>query len=704
MITYQFGNILRAPGINGIRYLSLLTPLAVVIGGYFPGSVAAEELSNVVIYGEGYDNRSSLSAEEMLNRKGTYFSAAGGVSALPILNGMMSDRVKVQVDGAEISAACGNEMNPPLSYVSASQIVQADVVAGLSPVSMGGDNIAGVISISTINPHFSDSDSLSWQQGYVAGGFKSNSHTKTVATGAEVASRSVSVKYDGAWETADSYFDGNGDKVADTLYEAQNHALTAAYKDDKQLFAAKLSYQYIPYQGFPNQYMDMTDNTAYGVNTQYVRQFSNGELEARVNWHGVEHEMGFFSAEKSGTMPMETDGDDYSYQLHWTQLLGAGTQLQVGHEYFRFVLDDRWPAVPGSMMMGPQTYVNLNNAMRERIAVFAEMDQQLGTLWSLNYGVRYEQVNTDADEVSSYGSASMMMAADNAAADSFNAADRNKSDDLIDATVMATLQLSEQQKLQFGLAQKSRAPNLYERYSWGQTNMATTMIGWNGDGNGYIGDIDLKPEVAHTLSARYQLQTSDGTLQASVQPFYTDVDNYIDVDVAGTVASSGRNKLQFSNVDATLYGLDAGLAILLTDSAAAGQWQLDSRFNYTHGKRDDDKEPLYQLMPFNATLALSQQWGNVKNTLSWQWVDKKGRVNSDRLENETASYHLVDFSSQWQLQPVTLTASVTNLFDRAYELPLGGVSVADYRADNTLGFAQLMGQGRSFNLNARYDF
>jgi iron complex outermembrane receptor protein len=31
--------------------------------------------------------------------------------------------------------------------------------------------------------------------------------------------------------------------------------------------------------------------------------------------------------------------------------------------------------------------------------------------------------------------------------------------------------------------------------------MASQMIGWFGDGNGYVGDIDLKPEVAHTVSA-----------------------------------------------------------------------------------------------------------------------------------------------------------------------------------------------------------
>ena len=59
--------------------------------------------------------------------------------------------------------------------------------------------------------------------------------------------------------------------------------------------------------------------------------------------------------------------------------------------------------------------------------------------------------------------------------------------------------------LELGYAHKTRSPNIYERYSWGRGSMASRMIGWYGDGNGYVGNPDLKPERADTVSAALAL-------------------------------------------------------------------------------------------------------------------------------------------------------------------------------------------------------
>ena len=60
------------------------------------------------------------------------------------------------IDGADATAACGNHMNPPLSYASPSQLAHTEVMAGLAPVSSGGDNIAGVIDAQSRAPRFAD--------------------------------------------------------------------------------------------------------------------------------------------------------------------------------------------------------------------------------------------------------------------------------------------------------------------------------------------------------------------------------------------------------------------------------------------------------------------------------------------------------------------------------------------------------------------
>ena len=117
---------------------------------------------------EPHDALGNLSRQ--LSEQGVDFSAAGGVSALPVMNGMMG----VIIDGAELTAACANQMNPPLSYVSANQVKSTQVIAGLTPVRSGGDNIAGVINLQQMRAQFVDTESLSWQRGYVAGEYQSN--------------------------------------------------------------------------------------------------------------------------------------------------------------------------------------------------------------------------------------------------------------------------------------------------------------------------------------------------------------------------------------------------------------------------------------------------------------------------------------------------------------------------------------------------
>ncbi|MFP3362863.1 TonB-dependent receptor [Pseudoalteromonas sp. SIMBA_148] len=700
----------------------LLSPVALFISCVLSTFAFADDTSLEVIEVHGHAQNKHLalgSSESLLSDLGVDFSAAGGVSNLPILNGLMGDRVKVLIDGADVTAACANHMNPPLSYISANQITSYNVVAGVSPVSAGGDNIAGVISVNSISPQYSDSNELGWHSGYVSAKYSSVDNGRKLGVGARLASDTLSLNYQGSFSDADSYEDGNGDVVLDTLYRAQNHSLTAAMRDDKQQLVIKLTHQKIPYQGFANQYMDMTDNTSYGAIAQYKRSFENSELEGQVNWHSVKHGMGFFSQEKTGMMPMKTDAQDISTQLKWRIALDKNSSILLGQEYYNYSVDDWWPGIEGSTMMGPNDYVNINNGKRERIAAFAEFESQVNTKLWLNAGVRIESINTHVGEVQSYNDGMSMMSMggmvmdtsiNNAvAAKTFNAGDRDKTDTIVDANLLINYQITNYDELQFGLARKNRAPNLYERYSWGVSTMATTMIGWYGDGSGYIGNPDLDVETAHTISATYIKSAKDDGWRLSTNVWYTDVSDYIDADIVRSFNSynldnTTRNIFQFTNVDAILYGAKIDLTANIYESKDLGNWQLHANVTNTRGKRDDTNQPLYQIKPLQTQLGISQQMGRFENALSWQWVDNKSRVDNNRFENQTDSYSLVNLSSKATWDSLTLSAEVSNVFDEYYQLPLGGVSIAALRQDSSNGFEQLAGQGRSFNVSISYAF
>ncbi len=656
------------------------------------------------------------SLTERLATAGLQFSEAGGVSALPVLNGMMGDRIQLLTDGAPVTAACGNQMNPPLSYVSANQVHNVSVFPGVSLVSEGGDNIAGVINISTFEPAFSDNGDFQLQKARVGYFYKSNDNTGTVMASATAANHNWYLGYSGTRVQAHSYEDGHGDKVIDTLYKSTNHAISGGYKDENQRLQLNLSHQSIPYQGFPNQYMDMTDNSSTGLTALYQRNIAGVAMDATLSVRHTTHEMGFFTAEKTGSMPMNTESDDLTLKLKW--LLPASTRGQwlFGQEWYRNNLEDWWPAVEGSMMMGPNDYVNINDGERERLAAYAEWSSAHDSNWHLSAGARVEYVATDTGEVAAYndggmagmGSMGGMSARPNpdaTAAMAFNMTDRLKSDLLVDATVQAIRELDSNSQLVFGLARKNRAPNLYERYSWGRGAMSTSMIGWFGDGNGYVGDIGLKPETAHTASATYS--TTDGDWAAEISGWYTDVQDYIDVDVIGSfnrsgLASGQRNILQFSNTDARLYGASVKASRVLMDNNS-GKLTLKNAFRWQQGKRDDGGY-LYQIMPVQNTLSAEYVRDAFSSSLNWQWVGNKNHVDLRRFENSTDAYSVVDLKTAWTWQSLTFHFDITNLFDEYYEAPLAGVSVAEFRQDNSTGFNQIAGRGRSFDAGISYTF
>ena len=268
---------------------------------------------------------------------------------------------------------------------------------------------------------------------------------------------------------------------------------------------------------------------------------------------------------------MNTHGQDIGYDLHAELPLSQQNTLRLGNEYHGFKLDDWWSAVPMSMMMGPNTYENINNGKRDRFSLFAEMESMLDSQWTSLLGIRTDRIKTDTGTVQSYG-CGMMCGADDIAAAAFNAANRAHTDNNIDLTALARYEANQSSTYEFGYSRKTRSPNLYERYSWGVDDMAMAMIGWFGDANGYVGNLNLKPEIANTLSATARWNDSARKdWEFAVTPYYTFVKDYIGVNKIGT-SMMGTANLQFVNHDAKIYGLDvSSKAVVWDNSYGVGQ-------------------------------------------------------------------------------------------------------------------------------------
>jgi len=637
---------------------------------------------------------------------------AGGVSALPSIRGLNDDRIKFSIDGTDITSACGNHMNPALSYISPSNIGSIDVFAGITPVSLGGDSIAGTINVSSPAPNFAhDADNL-LVEGSASTFYRSNNNGLSADIKASAANQNISIGFSGGVDRAQSYEDGHGDKVNSTQFDRRHQSVTFGVKGDVQALTIKVGHQDILYQGYANQRMDMTGNTSDSVNANYKHQFDWGKLDVSVYWQQVKHAMGFFSSEKTGRMPMKADGKDYGYAFKLDLPLTQAHLLRVGNDYHRQTLDDYWPPVATSMMMAPNTYKNINHGTRDRYGVFAEVESKWSPEWTTLLGVRDDYVKMDTGNVQSYGGVGMMgmmmNTADTAAASAFNVRNKSQTDNHIDLTATAKYEGSQTNTIEFGYARKTRSPNLYERYTWGRGDMSMAMIGWFGDVNGYVGDINLKPETANTLSATFDWHDANKqTWEFALTPHYSYIQDYIGVKQIGTAGMmlGSRPLFQFDNQDAQIYGVEATWKAALWDGGDFGQGRLVGNLSWIRGERVSDGQDLYHIMPLHTRMALEQTKGAWSNAVELELVNKNTQVDDVRLEPKTAGYGLVNVRSSYQWKYVRFDVAANNLFDKYYELPLGGVNYATWKdAGGTGSIGALPGMGRSVNVGLTLNY
>ncbi len=649
--------------------------------------------------------------------EGVSLYGAGGVSSLPAIRGLADDRLRIKVDGMDLISACGNHMNPPLSYIDPSNVSSVQVFAGITPVSLGGDSIGGTILVDSPDPEFARPGDGNLLKGEVGAFYRSNGDATGANLSATFANESLSVSYRGSTAKADNYEAGgdfkaaglaaagrgwlDGDEVGSSAYETSNQSLAMGYRHENHLVELKLGVQDIPEQGWPNQRMDMTGNHSEQVNLSYKGTFDWGALEARAYNETTRHEMQFGDDKlywygpnnvpnsdgiagpilpgmngRAAGMPMDTKGNNTGVSLKGDIVLSERDILRVGGDVQQYRLDDWWEA--SGKGMSPNTFWNIRNGERDRFAVFAEWEAAWTPQWLTQFGLRHETVSMDADTVQGYSPT--FSATDEAA---FNAADRSKTDQNLDVAALARYTPSSTQSYEFGYAQKTRSPNLYERYAWSTNGMAMRMINMAGDGNGYVGNLDLKPEVAHTVSATADWHDANrATWGLKVTPYFTYVDNYIDAErcssggasctAANLTRTDGFVYLRFVNESARLYGVDVAGHMLLGTTQEMGVFTGKGSLSYVRGKNPTTGDNLYNMMPLNARLALEQKLGSWTNTVELELVADKDKVSATRNEVETAGYGLLHLRSSYEWKQVRFDVGVENVFDRFYNHPLGG--------------------------------
>jgi len=230
-----------------------------------------------------------------------------------------------------------------------------------------------------------------------------------------------------------------------------------------------------------------------------------------------------------------------------------------------------------------------------------------------------------------------------------------------------------------GAARKTRSPSYQERYLWLPLEATAGLA----DGNLYIGAIALDPEVSREIE--FGLDYSDSRLTVAPRVFYKRVDDYIQGTPSNNEAAvmfvrmmnnangtSNADPLQFSNVDARIYGFDMDWAWLLAE-----EWKLSGLVNYVRGERRDIDDNLYRIAPPNASLRLDYNGDGWSAGIEGVAYAAQDKVSATNREQETPGYGVVNLSANWEATPrLALHAGVDNLLDRDFSEHLGGYNRA----------------------------
>lgn len=644
----------------------------------------------------------------------------GGVSSLPAIHGLADDRVRIKVDGMDLVSACANHMNPPLSYIDPSDVGSITLFAGISPVSVGGDSIAGTISVDSPRPEFAANGQHLLLKGRATVAYRGKGEGYGTSLQFVVGGEWLTMTYNGSFSRAGNYrasqdfkpagnsavgrasLDGN--EVGSSRYASQNHALGLALRRGRHLVDMRLGVQHIPYQGFPTQRMDMTRNDGVHANLRYASQFGWGALEARTYADYTRHSMDFADDKQyyygsaatilAPGMPMETKGVNLGAVVKAEIQLPGQDLLRVGAEAQRYRLDDWWPPSPAVLPpgytvggMAPNTFVNVNDGRRDRLAAFGEWEARWSPRWSSLLGIRSDNVLMDTGPVHGYNGTAMYDGPPAYPATTFNGRDRKRTDHNVDVTALGRFAPSATLDVEAGYAMKSRSPNLYERYAWSTNTMAMEMVNFAGDGNYYVGNLDLRPETAHTFSATVSWHSAGKTERGmSVTPYYTTVHDYVDARRcppasvcadsaavrASQTATTGFVYLQFVNQRADLSGVDVSGHSLLARLDRFGSFTATGTLSVVRGKNRTSGGDLYNVMPVNSRLAVIHNRGRWTNVLEALMVGSKTHVSAVRNELRTEGYGLLNLRSSYGWTGVRIDVGVDNLLDTFYTPPLGG--------------------------------
>ncbi|NQZ52715.1 MAG: TonB-dependent receptor [Piscirickettsiaceae bacterium] len=621
---------------------------------------------------------------------GANINRNGPLTSVAQYRGLFGDRVNVLVDGIKINSAGPNAMDTPLSYIPVSRLQDIALYRGIAPVRSGMETMGGTIIASSKKAAFTYSDEMEFH-GNANAGYGENGDKHNASLLASIANNTHRFHIASSIERGNDNLEFDGGDILPSQHERDTFGTGYAFQNGAQYLTLQAEHHDTGKTGTPALPMDIIYATGEHYSGLFKNAFDNGgEISAKFSYQDADHKMANYI--------LRTPPANQRHAISDVQSHGFGLAYSISGWTVGFDADQ---ANHNANIYDPNNAAflvqNFNNVERDRYSVFGEKEFTLNE-WKFETGLRYTRVEMDAGTVNS----TMMMPPAVTLRDNFNNANREQDEHLVDLVFNASYALSTQLDIIVGLARKERAPSYQERYLWLPLESTAGLA----DGNNYIGNIGLDSEVAYQTEVGFDWHTPRTGFSPHI--FYHHINDYIQGTPSTNMAANMLSAmmaptkpvpLQFNNVDAKLYGIDANWFVALSN-----QWQLDGTISYVRGKRRDTSDNLYRLAPLTARTMLSYNQTKWTIGLEAQTVASQHKISAENHEQKTSGYTLFNFSGSFQpTQNVTLIAGVNNLFNRDYENHLGGYNRISDNPDIAQG-DRLPGLGRSAYLGVNVDW
>ena len=594
----------------------------------------------------------------------------GALSGQLSYRGLAGERVLGRVNGQRFATGGPNAMDPPLHYAPSILVERIDVARGVAPVAEG-PSLGGAINAELVQAQFSGSASLT-PQARMASQYRSVDDSYAFGGLAALASDTWRFGLIASREQGEDYRFPGGRAVG-TLFERNLYGAHAGFQTGAgELFVEYRRSETDP-SGNPPFALDMvyfdTDFVQGGFRGQIAQDVG---LTVRLGHVAVRHLMDNQTLRQPRAAPAQAratfaDADTMTAEaaLRFGQ---ARAYVEVGADA---EITDRFVTITNPT--NPAFFIDSQPDIRaERFGAYLQWRGGAGAV-QFELGGRIDRTQQSAG-VPQLGSAVPM--GPRGLANAFIASGRSADDTTFDGVARLWIEGGALTP-RLTLARKTRVPSVLERFAWLPTEASFGLA----DGNIYVGNQALEPEVAWIAEAGFDLENDWLTLRPTL--FYRRVDDFIQgtpfdatpgvvnspVEMV-SAASGDPTPLMFRNTDAELYGADLDFVVRPVTSI-----ELAGTASFTRGQRRDIADDLYRVPPAN--LRVSATWSADRLALGAELFaaadqDRVSRTNDELAGNGFAVVGL--FARYAFSDGLALEAGVENLFDEQYAPHLAGRS------------------------------